>query len=296
MSNTGKSIRTRLLNLAKKENLSFQLVIIRYMQERLLFRLAKSVYSENFCLKGGVLLYVYSREQSRPTLDIDFLGTNIPNELESVKAAFRNICSIYYPPDAVTFDTGSISAEEIAGLDKYPGNRLFVTAELDTIRQRIQVDVGFGDVVLPPPIKLSYPTLLSDSEIPVVQAYSLETVVAEKFEAMIDLSVFNSRMKDFYDVYQILTTRQIDSRILEESIHETFRNRNTVYTPDHSLFTSGFSLDEARQRMWRAFLTRNHLDTNLDFPTVINKISSILLPIWNRMAPGPGSQWLIDIP
>lgn len=285
MSNTGKSIRARLLNLARKENLSYQLVIIRYTQERLLFRLAMSMYSKNFCLKGGVLLYVYSREQSRPTLDIDFLGTNIPNELEALKAAFRDICSIYYPPDAVTFDPSSISAEEIAGQDKYPGTRLFVNAELDTIRQRIQVDVGFGDVVLPSPIKLSYPTLLPDSGIPVVQAYSLETVVAEKFEAMIDLSVFNSRMKDFYDVYHILTTRQIESHILEESIRETFRNRKTVYSPDHSLFTRGFFLDEARQRQWKAFLTRNHLDTSLDFTTVISKISSILLPIWNRMAP-----------
>jgi len=146
--NTGKSIRARLLNLAKKENLSFQLVIIRYFQERFLFRVAMSMYVENFCLKGGVLLYVYSREQTRPTLDIDFLGTNIPNELDSIKASLRTICSIYYPPDAVIFDIESISAETIASQEKYPGIRLFVTAGLDTIRQRIQVDVGFGDVVL----------------------------------------------------------------------------------------------------------------------------------------------------
>lgn len=287
MSNFGKSIRARLLNLAKKENLSFQLVIIRYMHERLLFRLAMSMYADNFCLKGGVLLYVYSRKQTRPTLDIDFLGTNIPNELESLKATFRNICSMYYPPDAVTFDTGSISAEEIAGQDEYPGIRLFVTASLDTIRQRIQVDIGFGDVVLPAPVTLSYPTLLPDSGIPVVQAYSLETVVAEKFEAMIDLSVVNSRMKDFYDVFQILTTQQLDNNLLEESIRATFRNRNTVYSPGHSLFALDFAIDEARQRQWKAFLTRNHLEINLDFPKVIGKISSVVFPIWQRMSPVP---------
>ena len=285
MSNSGKSIRARLLSLAKKENLSFQLVIIRYMHERLLFRLAMSTYAENFCLKGGVLLYVYSREQTRPTLDIDFLGTNIPNEMEALKAAFQNICSMQDPSDAVTFDTGSILAEEIAGQDEYPGIRLFVTAGLDTIRQRIQVDVGFGDVVLPSPVALSYPTLLPDSGIPLVQAYSLETVVAEKFEAMIDLSVLNSRMKDFYDVYQIFTTQQLDSNILEESIRETFRNRNTVYSPGHSLFVRDFVVDEARQRQWRVFLTRNRLDSNLSFPTVISKISSILFPIWQHMSP-----------
>ncbi len=285
MSNTGKSIRTRLLNIAKKENLSFQLVIIRYMQERLLFRLGMSEYAENFCLKGGVLLYVYSRERSRPTLDIDFLGTNIPNELESLKSAFRDICSMHYPLDGVTFDTASISAEEIANQDKYPGIRLFVLAELDTIRQRIQVDVGFGDVVIPSPIMLPYPTLLPDSGIPVVHAYSLETVVAEKFEAMIDLSVLNSRMKDFYDVYQILTTRGLDSHLLEDSIRETFRNRTTLYSHDHALFTPGFALDDNRLKQWNIFLIRNHLDTSLDFTTVISRIHSVLFPIWERMAP-----------
>jgi predicted nucleotidyltransferase component of viral defense system len=294
MSNPGKSIRTRLLNLAKNENLSNQLVIIRYMHERLLFRLAMSMYADNFCLKGGVLLYVFSKEQTRPTLDIDFLGTNIPNELESLRAAFRNICQMYYPPDAVTFDTGSISAEEIAGQDEYPGIRLFVTAILDTIRQRIQVDIGFGDIVLPAgdivlpaPVKLSYPTLLPDSGIPVIQAYSLETVIAEKFEAMIDLSVVNSRMKDFYDVYQILTTQTLDGHLLEESIRATFENRNTVYSPSHSLFNPDFAVDEGRQRLWKAFLTRNHLDTSLDFPKVIGRISNVLFPIWERMSSIP---------
>lgn len=158
MRNIGKSIRSRLYNLARKENLSYQLIIIRYIHERLLFRLSMSMYSENFCLKGGVLLYVYSKEQTRPTLDIDFLGTNIPNEVDSLKEAFRNICSTYYPADAVTFDTSSITAEEIAGQDEYPGIRLFVVASLDTIKQCIQVDVGFGDIVLPEPVRLSYPT------------------------------------------------------------------------------------------------------------------------------------------
>jgi hypothetical protein len=184
MTGSSKSIRTRLLNCAKRENLSFQLVIIRYLQERLLYRLSLSVYSENFCLKGGVLLYVYNRKQTRPTLDIDFLGTNISNEINSLRSTFIEICAINYPPDAVIFDTNSIIAEEIAGQDKYPGIRLFVNANLDTIRQRIQIDVGFGDIVVPAPVQLNYPTLLEESGIPIVQAYSLETVVAEKFEGL----------------------------------------------------------------------------------------------------------------
>ncbi len=283
MTDIGKSIRSRLLNIAKKENLSFQLMIIRYLHERLLYRVSLSPYADNFCLKGGVLLYVYNREQTRPTLDIDFLGTNIPNETGSLKSAFREICSIYFPFDAVVFDTDSIVAEEIAGQDEYPGIRLFVTANLDTIRQRIQVDVGFGDIVIPAPVRLNYPTLLPESGIPVVQVYSLETVVAEKFEAMIDLSIVNSRMKDFYDVYQILSTQQLNPENLEKAIRETFRKRNTIFNPDHALFSNTFPTDVNRQRQWKVFLVKNHLDQNIEFPEVIGKISASLFPIWKRL-------------
>jgi len=284
MTDSGKSIRTRLLNLAKKENLSFQLVIIRYIQERLLYRIAVSKYVDNLCLKGGVFLYIYNREQTRPTRDIDFLGTNIPNETESLKSAFREICSINYPEDAVSFDITSLVAEEIAGQNIYPGIRLFVSAKLDTIQQRIQVDVGFGDIVIPSPVKLSYPTLLPGSGTPLIQAYSIETVIAEKFEAMIDLSVVNSRMKDFYDVYQILITQQPDLNNLEEAIIETFRNRNTKFSANHSLFSAGFPVDINRQRQWKAFLSRNRLDPSISFPSVIDKIHSSLFSIWERLS------------
>ena len=284
MTDIGKSIRTRLLNISKKENLSFQLVIIRYLHERLLYRVSRSLYADNFCLKGGVLLYFYNRQQTRPTLDIDFLGTNIPNEIHSLESSFKEICSIKYPSDAVIFDTGSIIAEEIAGQDEYPGIRLFVNANLDTIRQRIQIDIGFGDIVIPAPVQLNYPTLLPESGVPVVQAYSLETVVAEKFEAMIDLSVVNSRMKDFYDVYQILTIQQINLKNLEQAIRETFRNRNTMYTPNHALFSDNFPTDVNRLRQWKVFLDKNHLDQAIDFNDVIDNIKKYLFPIWERLS------------
>jgi hypothetical protein len=174
--------------------------------------------------------------------------------------------------DAVTFDIDSIEAGEIAGQDEYSGIRLFINAFLDTINQRLQIDVGFGDIVTPAPVELSYPTLLPDSEAPVIKAYSLETVVAEKFEAMIDLSTANSRMKDFYDVYQILITRKLNGEILDAAIRETFRNRNTHYSSDHALFSASFTDNAARIRQWKAFLSKNHLDTNLEFSSVVDEI------------------------
>ena len=182
------------------------------------------------------------------------------------------ICSIEYLPDAVLFDPTSITAEEIAGQDEYQGIRLLVEAKLDTIEQRIQIDIGFGDIVIPAPVELLYPTFLPDAESPVVQAYSLETVIAEKFEAMIDLSVANSRMKDFYDVYHILTTQQIDQDILLQAIRGTFGNRETTYNNDHSLFTPEFATDANRITQWKAFLRKNKLDEGLEFSVVVQAI------------------------
>lgn len=272
MTDPGKSIRARLLNISREENLSFQLILIRYLHERLLYRLSQSRYAKNFCLKGGVLLYSYSREKTRPTKDIDFLGTNIPNESAALEVAFREICSIDYKTDAVVFDPGSVVAEEIADQDEYKGIRLFVEARLDTIRQRLQIDVGFGDIVIPEPVFLNYPTFLPEADIPVVQAYSLETVIAEKFEAMIDLSIVNSRMKDFYDVYQILTTQKINPVNLKQAIYETFRNRKTSFNSDHSLFLPDFMTDPNRLAQWKAFLKNSNLDQDLEFGLVVKTI------------------------
>ncbi len=272
-----------MLNLAKKENIAFQLVIIRYFHERLLYRISISQYTNNFFLKGGTLLFYYTREQTRPTMDIDFLGFKMANDIDSVRSIFREICLLEYPNDAVIFDGNAISAEGITGQDEYSGVRLFVTAKLDTIQQRIQIDIGFGDLVIPSPVRLNYPVLLPGSEMPIIQAYSLETVIAEKFEAMIDLSTLNSRMKDFYDVYIILTTQHIDHELLEKAIHVTFRNRSTFFIPDHALFSSSFATDPGRMRQWKAFLTKSHLDVTLDFVDVLDVIRDRLLPVWNRL-------------
>ncbi len=139
-------------------------------------------------------------------------------------------------------------------------------------------------IVIPAPVQLNYPTLLPESGIPVIQAYSLETVVAEKFEAMIDLSVFNSRMKDFYDVHFILTTRQLNPKHLEESVCETFHNRNNAYTPDHALFSTAFPVDVNRLRQWKVFLVKNQLDQAIELNDVIGIIRKFLFPIWERLS------------
>jgi predicted nucleotidyltransferase component of viral defense system len=282
MNNRAVSIRARLLNLAKKEGIDFQLIIIRFLHERFLYRLSVSDYSQQLILKGGAFIYAMQGLKSRPTIDVDLLGIQISNDIEALCEIFRQICAIE-AEDEVAFNTESIVGELITQHDKYNGVRLYIDATFHTVRQRIQIDVGFGDIVIPVVQELEYPILLEDMQVPVIQAYSKETVIAEKFQAMIELSVANSRIKDFYDVYMLLSSNEFDNDTLEEAIKATFANRETSYTESHALFTSEFATNTQRKRSWTAFLNKINRDKELPFEEVMRLISEKLMPCWTKM-------------
>jgi predicted nucleotidyltransferase component of viral defense system len=282
MSNRAVSIRARLLNLAKNEGIDFQLIIIRFLHERLLYRLSVSDYSQQLILKGGAFIYAMQGLKSRPTIDVDLLGTQISNDIEILCEVFREIC-IVKSEDEVVFNQESVVGELMTQQDKYNGVRLYIDASFHTVRQRIQIDVGFGDIVIPVVQELEYPILLDDMQVPVIQAYSKETVIAEKFQAMIELSVANSRMKDFYDVYKLLAENEFDNDTLEEAIKATFANRETSYTENHALFTAEFATNPQRKRSWTAFLNKINRDKDLEFEEVMRSISEKLMPLWTKM-------------
>jgi predicted nucleotidyltransferase component of viral defense system len=281
-----KSIKARLFNLAKKERLDYQLLVIRYLYERLLYRLSISDYRDKFYLKGGVLLYAFEKEYSRPTLDIDFLGVKIKNDMVHIKNVFIEICSMPCEEDGVDFDINTITTEEITKQKDYTGIRLSFVAHLDSIRQLMKMDTGFGDVVMPSPLIISYPALMEELPQATVFAYSLESVVAEKFQAMIELSEVNSRYKDFYDVYKILKNQKLTDDALSAAIHATFQNRNTVYLESHPLFTKEFATDEERNKNWMRFLKKIKQDNDLSFETVISLIVLRLEPVYKTMKDG----------
>lgn len=281
----GKSIRTKLLNISKAEKLGYQLLLTRYIQERLLYRLSQSRFREKLFLKGGALLYAHEQFRARPTLDIDFLGDKISRDKEFVQMAFEEICAVPCPEDGVMFDKESLSAEEITVNKEYHGIRLHVTARLDTIRQVISMDIGFGDVITPKPEELDYPVLLKDTPAVNIMVYSLETVVAEKFQAMIDLAEENSRMKDFFDVYRILESGKINEGMLQQAIVATFSNRETGYKPDHVLFTEEFVKAPARIAFWKGFLRKIKYTEELDFETVMTVIKEHLQTYWEALRP-----------
>lgn len=279
----GKSVRAKLLNISKAEKLGYQLILTRYIQERLLYRLSQSRFREKLFLKGGALLYAHEQFQARPTLDIDFLGDKIRRDKEFVQMAFEEICAVPCPEDGVIFDKESLSAEEITVNKEYHGIRLHVTARLDTIRQVVSMDIGFGDVITPRPEELDYPVLLKETPGVNIMAYSLETVVAEKFQAMIDLAEENSRMKDFFDVYRILESGKINEEMLQQAIVATFLNRETGYRPEHVLFTEEFVKAPTRIAFWQGFLRKIKYKEELSFETVMAEIKKRLQKYWDAL-------------
>ena len=260
-------------------------ILVRYIQERLLYRVAQSEYRSNFFLKGGALLYAINQEKARPTKDIDFLGTHVNNDGEYIRFIFAQIVSVSCEEDGILFDWDSIRVEDITQDKEYHGLRLTILASLDTVRQSISMDIGFGDVVTPGPQDLQYPLLLEDVPSMSVLAYSLETVVAEKFEAMISLSVNNSRMKDFFDVYGILNSGKLDKDVLTDAIENTFQNRGTSYVENHPLFNDDFYKDTNRIVRWKGFLKGIKWKENIEFEVIGQTIKSELFDYWEMLKP-----------
>ena len=281
---SAKSIRTALKNIADIENIDFQVIITRYFHERLLSRVANSEYADKFFLKGGALLYAIEGLHIRPTLDIDMLAKRVSNDKEQLKQIFRTICSYKYDADCVVFDIDKMETENIIEDDKYNGIRVLVDVMLDTIKQRLQIDIGFSDVITPAPINLIYPVLLDELTKPEIQAYSIETIIAEKFHAMITLGTFNSRMKDFYDVYILLKNNDVRDVYLKEAILQTFKNRETDFVKEHELFAENFHLNQNRQTMWTAFLRKMKITEDLSFSFVIKNILQRLYPIHTELS------------
>ena len=251
--NVGASVRARLLTLAKEKNQPFDLLLTRYTLERFLFRLSRSNFGNRFVLKGALLLTTWFDEPHRPTRDVDLLGFGDPSA-DAMLGTFREICATPVDDDGVTFDTDDVRVEQIREELDYGGLRLRTTATLAGAKINVVVDIGFGDAVEPGVEEIDLPVLL-DMPAPHLRAYAPETVIAEKFQAMVDLGRANSRMKDFYDIWFLSKVYSFDGERLPRAIAATFARRETeipVQLPD--ALTVDFARDETKVRQWNAFV------------------------------------------
>ena len=275
------SIKEKLKNVAKREGKPFDYLLTLYLIERFLYRLSISRYADKFVLKGGVLLYTILEEKARATKDVDMLARELTNSLEDFSDILREICMME-SDDALFFDVETLSTERIKEDAAYEGVRVKISAFLDRTKKVLQMDIGFGDIVVPGAVRMEYPSLL-EMEQPVIQAYSIESVIAEKFEAMIFLAEFNSRMKDFYDICSLANLYDFEGAVLQSAITSTFMQRKTKLLVEPAIFTEEYKVSEEKNRQWDAFKRRIASTNEWSFEDVIVILVTFLQPIYDAV-------------
>jgi len=279
------SVRQRLMNVAKATGRPFQEVVDYYAMERFLYRLSRSTYAKRFVLKGALMFRAWQGAASRPTRDIDFLA-RMDNAVEAIVPVFREVCELDVEPDGMVFDPGTVAGVIIKEDADYPGVRVTFTGTLQTMRVSMQADIGFADVVTPGPVPLVYPVIL-EFPAPALTGYTPETVVAEKFEAMVRLGELNSRMKDFYDLWMLAQRFDFDGRELSRAVARTFENRKTVLPATPLALTPEFAAVAGKESQWKGFVRKAKLDdAPPELSAVIKELSPFLLPLYSSLSTG----------
>ena len=252
-----ESIRQRLLNLSRRNGEAFDFVLARYGVERFLYRLSVSPWADRFVLKGAMLFHVWNHGMHRPTRDLDLLGFG-EDDVTSVREALLKVIRTEVPDDGLHFDEASMKVEEIREEAFYGGIRAKVVARLGNVKIPLQVDVGFGDAVVPAPERRDYPALLEGFDSVSLATYPARTVIAEKLEALVRLDAFNTRMKDFFDLHWLLDSEVREDGQLIEAIQATFERRRTAL-PNRVPTGLTMAFARAKQPMWQTFLRKNGL-------------------------------------
>ncbi len=271
------STKARLKNVADRTGKNYQELLTAYGLERTIYRLSISEYKNRFILKGGIFLYAISGgDYARATTDIDFLAQNISNDLDDIKKVFANIFLIK-ADDALWYDIESIQVTPITEFKEYHGINVSATAYLDKTRIHISIDIGFNDVIYPDKVEMEFPVLLGQ-EFPRIYAYSLDSTIAEKFEAIVSLGYENSRYKDIYDLYVFSRSYNFEGAILLEAIKETFIHRKTSME-DIVIFETGFADDNLRQSRWKNFAKNKRISLTISLQEAISALELFLSPL-----------------
>jgi hypothetical protein len=286
LKNVGASVRARLTRRASERKENVQLALTRFAIERLLYRLSLSPHRDQFVLKGAMLFSLWTPTPYRATGDLDLLGYGDAAP-ERIAAVFREICGIDVEDDGVVFKPDTLRAEPARAEDEYSGVRITMTAEIAGARLPVQIDIGFGDAVTPGVMEIDYPSLLN-MPAPRLRAYPPETVVAEKFQALVALGMLNSRMKDFFDLWAISQTFSFDGGVLADAIAATFERRHTDIPTDTPVaLTPAFAEDAAKQAQWRGFLRRTAIAmAPCPFAELQDDVAAFVLPPTHALVAG----------
>jgi hypothetical protein len=277
-NNVAASVRQRLLNLRQQRQEDFSLILAQFAIERLLYRLGQSAAADQFVLKGATLFLTWTGKLHRPTQDLDLLGYG-DSSADALRSIFTDLCTLAVQVDGLDFDPNTITLSEIREGMEYGGQRIQLVAYLGRARIPLQIDIGFGDVVTPQADWIDYPTLLQFPT-PRLRTYTKESVIAEKFHAMVTLGILNSRLKDFYDLWTLSRLFPFDGALLAQAIQATFTRRNTAIPVETPVaLTREFADNLMKVTQWQAFLKRNQLTVNdRSFAEVIGDLAEFLLP------------------
>ncbi len=277
-ANLAASVATRLLNRAKQAGDDYLVVLTGYCFERFLYRLGVSALRDQFVLKGAMLLRVWSDRPYRATRDLDLLRIGNAS-FDAIREDIRTVCATEVEPDAVVFDADGVKIDAIRAEDEYAGTRVALPARCGSARLSLQIDMGVGDPVWPPPQLCRYPVLL-DSPVPEVLAYPREAVVAEKLEAVIVFGDRNSRIKDLFDLHHLATRFEFDRKTLSEAVRRTLGRRRTPIPAETPIgLTPQYWENPSRPSQMRAFVKRARLEAEIPGPEFSRLLGEFLLPI-----------------
>ena len=279
IKNMAASVLTRLKNQSKEEGIPFQMVLQLFAQEEFLRKLSFSQYADNLILKGGMFIYTLTEFDSRPTRDIDFLIKNLHGSLENIEQTMRDICNISTGNDFIMLEV--LGTETISIDKKYPGVKTSFMGRIGKVRIPFSIDVGIDDIIVPDPIKRTIVTRLPDFVSPEVFTYSLESTIAEKFDAILQRMAGTSRMKDFYDIYYLSGIFDFEGEILIQAVKSTLAHRNRELPTDAFAEIEDFRNNDALNTQWKAFDPAK--ESGLLFDDVLDRLAVFLEPIYQNI-------------
>jgi len=280
MLDIGASVLAKLKNKAKASSISYQQCLQLFFQEEFLRRLSKSKYVNNLVLKGGLFIYILTNFESRATVDVDFLLQQQSSTISDIEAIIKEILATPTGNDYISMETEGY--EEISPQRKYKGISVQIIGRIKNVRVPFNIDIGIGDIIVPKSEFRKINTQLPDFEAPEISTYSLESTIAEKFDAILQRFELTGRMKDFFDIYYLARTFDFDGAKLQSAIFETLQNRGTSYEKDSFKRIIQLADDEDMQSKWKYFL-KNIKNSELEFTTVINEIAVFLEPVYSAI-------------
>lgn len=280
MADIAASVLAKLRNKAKSSGISYQQCLQLFVQEEFLRKLSKSGHDDHLVLKGGLFIYTLTNFESRATIDADFLLRRFSNSMDDVKKMIEEI--IATPTGNEYIQMTATGFEEISPQRKYHGISAQIIGQIKNVRVPFNVDIGVGDIIVPHAEQHTVNTQLPGFELPVIKTYSLESTIAEKFDAILQRYELTGRMKDFYDIYYLARTFDFDGANLQEAIFETLQRRGTHYDRDSFKRIIALAENADMQRRWKYFL-KNVKDDTLEFTAVISEIQKFIEPVFEAI-------------